>query len=120
ANDMPGKLIFSTTPDGSAAPVTALTINADGTTDLSIADFTDSPHNHQDAAGGGTLNAAAIGSGTLALARGGTNADLSATGGTGNVLKQSTVGGVVTVAPLSASEIPSLDATAIGSGTFNA
>lgn len=120
ANDMPGQLVFSTTPDGSSTPVPALTIHADGSTDLTITDFTDSTHNHQNAAGGGTLNAAAIGSGTLALARGGTNADLSATGGTGKVLKQSTVGGAITVATLSASEIPSLDAAAIGTGTFDA
>lgn len=116
ANDMPGKLVFSVTPDGSATPVAALTINANGNTDLKIADFTNSAHNHQNAAGGGTLNTAAIGSGTLALARGGTNADLSATGGTGHVLKQTSGGGPITVAGLAASEIPVLPASQITSG----
>lgn len=69
ANDMPGQLVFSTTPDGSATPIPALTIHADGSTDLTITDFTNSIHNHQNAAGGGTLNAAAIGTGTFDAAR---------------------------------------------------
>lgn len=38
-----------------------------------IASFTNATHAHQSAAGGGTLDAAAIASGTLAVARGGTN-----------------------------------------------
>lgn len=45
--------------------------------------------------------------GTLGLARGGTNADLSATGGTSQVLKQTTVGGAVSVGTVAASEIAS-------------
>lgn len=45
--------------------------------------------------------------GTLALSRGGTAADLSATGGTGQVLKQSTLGGAVTVGTVAASDISS-------------
>ncbi len=45
--------------------------------------------------------------GLLGLVRGGTAADLSATGGTGQVLKQSTVGGAVTVGTVPASEIAS-------------
>ncbi len=44
-------------------------------------------------------------SGQLGLARGGTNADLSATGGTHQVLKQSSVGGAVTVGQLAFSDI---------------
>jgi len=50
--------------------------------------------------------ASAITTGQLALARGGTNADLSATGGTGQVLKQTSAGGNVTVAALTAGDIP--------------
>jgi len=37
-----------------------------------IGSFTNATHSHQDAAGGGTLSAAAVASGTLAVARGGT------------------------------------------------
>jgi hypothetical protein len=44
-------------------------------------------------------------SGTVGLAQGGTNADLSATGGTGQVLRQSTVGGNVSVSQLAASDL---------------
>jgi hypothetical protein len=46
-----------------------------------------------------------IQSGTLALARGGLAADLSATGGTAQFLKQSTVGGAITVATIAATEV---------------
>lgn len=48
----------------------------------------------------GTWNATKIG-----LTYGGTNADLSATGGTSQVLKQTSVGGNVTVAQLAASDL---------------
>lgn len=48
----------------------------------------------------GTWNGTKIG-----LAYGGTNADLSATGGTSQVLKQTTLGGAVTVGPLAGSDI---------------
>lgn len=48
----------------------------------------------------GTWNADKIG-----LAYGGTNADLSGTGGTSQVLKQTSVGGVITVAQLAASDL---------------
>lgn len=51
------------------------------------------------------LDAAKITTGQLALDRGGTAADLSATGGTSRVLKQSTVGGAVTVGQLAASDL---------------
>jgi hypothetical protein len=68
---------------------------------------------------GGTIDAGAITSGLLALARGGTHKDMSATGGTGQVLKQKTTGGDVTVEALSTADIPDLSATKITSGTFN-
>lgn len=51
------------------------------------------------------LAASIITSGTLALARGGTNADLSATGGTSQVLKQTSVGGNVTVGQLASTDL---------------
>ncbi len=44
-------------------------------------------------------------SGTLSLARGGTAADLSGTGGTSQVLKQSSVGGAVTVGTLASTNL---------------
>lgn len=50
-----------------------------------IASFTNATHSHQNAAGGGTLDAAAIGSGTLGASRGGTGAT-SATGTAGSVV----------------------------------
>lgn len=43
-----------------------------------IASFANATHNHSNAAGGGTLSAAAIGSGTLVHERGGLEADVSA------------------------------------------
>ena len=46
-----------------------------------------------------------ITSGTLALSVGGLAADLSATGGTAQFLKQSTVGGAITVATIAATEV---------------
>jgi hypothetical protein len=52
-----------------------------------------------------SLAASIITSGQIALARGGTNADLSATGGTSQVLKQTTVGGNITVGQLAFSDI---------------
>lgn len=63
-----------------------------------------------------THAASDVTSGQLALARGGTNTDLSATGGSNQVLKQSTVGGNITVATLVAGDIPSLAASKITSG----
>lgn len=87
----------------------------------SIADFTNAQHSHQNAAGGGTLSAAAIGAGVLALARGGTNADLSATGGSNQFLKQTSSGGAVSVAAILSADLTSaLTAPpAIGGGTPN-
>ena len=69
------------------------------------------------AASSHTHSAADITSGQLGLARGGTGADLSATGGAGQVLKQSSAGGAVSVGALGASDMPSgIDAAKIGSG----
>lgn len=44
-------------------------------------------------------------SGTLGLSRGGTSADLSGTGGASQVLRQSSVGGAITVSQLAASDL---------------
>lgn len=64
-----------------------------------------------------THNASNITSGQVALARGGTGANLSATGGSGQVLKQVTSGGAISVGSLTASEMPSgIDAAKIGAG----
>lgn len=52
------------------------------------------------------LDAAKVTTGQLALARGGTGADLSATGGTHQVLRQSTMGGAITVSALAAADLP--------------
>lgn len=59
-----------------------------------IADLSNMNHSHQNAAGGGTLDAAAIAAGTLAVARGGTNigsyaakGDLLASSGTATLSK---------------------------------
>jgi len=51
------------------------------------------------------IAASQITSGTLGVARGGTGADLSATGGTSQVLRQSSVGAVITVSQLAASDL---------------
>ena len=54
-----------------------------------IGDFTNANHNHQNAAGGGQLNAGSVFSaGTVPLSRGGTNVDLSASGGATAFLAQ--------------------------------
>ncbi len=67
-----------------------------------------------------THDASDITSGQLDLAQGGTGADLSATGGAGQVLKQSTSGGAVSVSALTAGDMPSgIDATKIGSGSVS-
>jgi hypothetical protein len=69
------------------------------------------------------LPASQITSGTLAVAVGGTGANLSATGGASNVLKQTSVGGAVTVAQLAFTDISGTLGTAqlpatIDGGTF--
>lgn len=56
-------------------------------------------------------NASNISSGTLGLARGGTNANLSATGGTSQVLKQTTLGGAVTVGQLACGDLSNSSAS---------
>ncbi len=67
-----------------------------------------------------THAASDITSGSLGLARGGTGSDLSATGGAGQVLKQSTSGGAITVGAISAGDMPSgVDAANIGSGSVS-
>jgi hypothetical protein len=61
------------------------------------------------------LPASRITSGLLALARGGTNKDMSATGGTGQVLKQKTAGGAVSVETLAEADIPAAAVPNFGS-----
>ena len=88
-----------------------------------------SGHTHQFEAGDtiastylGTHTHAAsdITSGQLALARGGTNADLSATGGSAQYLKQTSVGGTITVAAILAADLPTaIDAAKIADGTVS-
>src|ERR1043165_596427 len=67
-----------------------------------------------------SLNASKITAGTVTLARGGTGADLSATGGAGQVLKQSTSGGAITVATLTYADIASKPTTISGYGITDA
>jgi hypothetical protein len=67
-----------------------------------------------------THAASDITSGQLDVARGGTGSDLSATGGSGQVLKQSTSGGAITVGALAASDMPTgIDPTKLSPGTVN-
>lgn len=84
-----------------------------------IGSLVNATHSHQNSAGGGTLDAAAIAAGKIALARGGTNADLSATGGTSQVLKQTSAGAAITVATLAPSELNvSMTDVAYSAGNF--
>lgn len=55
-------------------------------------------------------------SGILALGNGGSGADLSATGGANQVVRQNSVGGVLTVSALAAADIPNIDAAKITTG----
>lgn len=72
------------------------------------------------AASSHTHAASAITSGQLSPARGGTGADLSATGGSSQFLKQTTLGGNVTVATILAADLPAgIDATKIGLSLVN-
>ena len=72
------------------------------------------------AASSHTHAASDINSGQLALAQGGTAANLSATGGTGQFLKQSSAGAAVTVAALTATDMPGgIDAAKIGGGAVS-
>lgn len=85
-----------------------------------IADFTNAPHFHTNAANGGQLNAGAVFSnGQVPLARGGTNADLSATGGANQFLKQASSGGAVSVAAILSADLttPLTTPPAIGGTT---
>lgn len=63
-----------------------------------------------------SLAASIITSGLLALARGGTNTDLSGTGGANQFVKQTSVGGTLTVAVIAAADVPSLNASKINAG----
>lgn len=99
-------------PNGSLPSAQALSVLATGllksttaTGILSIATGADLP----------VHSAALITSGTLALARGGTNADLSATGGANQFLRQSTLGGNITVSAIAAADI----ATALTTSTID-
>lgn len=71
----------STTSTGSGSVVLATSPTIATPT---IASFTNSNHNHQNSAGGGTLDVAAIASGTLPVARGGTGTTTST--GSGSVV----------------------------------
>jgi hypothetical protein len=62
-------------------------------------------------------SASLITSGTLALAQGGTGANLSATGGSGQYLKQTTLGGIVSVGAIASADVPWASPGAIGSTT---
>lgn len=57
--------------------------------------------------------------GTVALTNGGTGANLSSTGGAGQYLKQSTVGGPVTVGIIASGDVPWASPGAIGATTAN-
>ena len=67
-----------------------------------------------------SIDASEVNSGKLALANGGTHADLSATGGANNFLKQSTVGGDVSVGVIADADLPvALAGHTITGGTIN-
>ena len=104
-----------------------------------IGDFTGAQHSHQNAAGGGLLDVAAIGSGVFSLARGGTNTTsasystngafyydgskfiTTAAGGAGTLCLQATDGGVPTFGACSGTAATSLSAltAATTSNTLN-
>lgn len=67
-----------------------------------IADFTNATHTHQNTAGGGTLDAAAIAAGTLAVARGGTGLSSGTSGG---VLAYTATGTLASSAALAANGV---------------
>lgn len=71
------------------------------------ADLLDGQHGSYYAASSHTHAASAITSGVFALARGGVGIDLSTTGGTGQVLKQTTLGGLISVGVLTSGDLPS-------------
>lgn len=82
-----------------------------------IASFANATHTHQNAAGGGTLDAAAIAAGTLPVARGGTGTTTS-TGTTNVVLSGSPTIVTPTIADLS--NMNHTHQNAAGGGTLNA
>jgi hypothetical protein len=69
--------------------------------------------------GGQTVTAATWNGTKIGLLYGGTNADLSATGGTSQVLKQTSVGGAVTVARLAAADLSDYEAATDFASTAN-
>lgn len=82
-----------------------------------IASFANATHSHQDAAGGGTLNASAIAAGTLPVARGGTGTTTS-TGATNVVLSDSPT--IVTPTIASFANATHSHQNAAGGGTLDA
>lgn len=103
---------------------TGIVKNTTTTGVLSIAVAGDFPTLNQNTSG----TAASL-SAILSLALGGTHADLSGTGGTSQVLKQTSIGGNVSVAQLACGDLSNAvascstdatNATNIGSGTLNA
>jgi len=104
-----------------------------------IGDFTGAQHSHQNAAGGGPLDTAAIGSGVFSLARGGTNTTsasystngafyydgskfiTTAAGGAGTLCLQATDGGVPTFGSCAGSAATALSSitAATTSNTLN-
>lgn len=110
-----------TSPVGLADGGTGATTAADARTNLDVpsnsdlstglAGKSDASHTHA---------ATDITSGTLGVARGGTGASLSGSGGTGYVVKQTTAGGALSSAQLTASEMPSgIDPAKISPGTIS-
>lgn len=102
----------ATLADGNYGDVTAsgsgttITINANAVTNADLAgSIAASKFVGTDIATVGTITAGTWHGTKVGLAYGGTNADLSATGGTSQVLKQTSVGGNVSVAQLAASDL---------------
>lgn len=93
-----------------ASGVTASSLTSFGTsptlTTPTIASFANATHSHQNAAGGGTLDVAAIGSGTLGAAR----------GGTGNTTGTATINANLT-GPITSSGNATSIASQTGTGT---
>lgn len=108
----------ATTSTGSGAVVLATSPTL---TTPAIGSFVSSGHTHQDAAGGGTLDAAAIAGGILAVARGGTGI---ASGTSGGILGYTAAGTIASSAALTASGVvlgggAGATPTATAAGTAN-
>lgn len=95
-------------------------------TQPTIADLTNATHTHQNAAGGGQLNAGNVFSaGQVAVARGGTGLDGSATGGANQFVKQTSAAGAFTVAAILSADLttplttpPAIGGTTPATGAF--